>query len=64
MNTSKFNVKTNNVDFLVDSDLDITGSFQSPFISGNIALNDGFINFYSNKKINENVKEKEEKELA
>ncbi len=60
---NKFNIKTNNIDFLVDSNIDITGSFAKPVLGGYLALNNGFINFNStsNKTTNNNIKEKKDK---
>ena len=55
LKTNKFKVESNNVKFLVDSDFTIGGSFQEPIMGGNIALNNGFINFSnSNKNRNKN----------
>ncbi len=62
--TNKFNIKTNNFNFLVDSDLDLGGTFQNPVLGGKLSLNNGFINLnntnQNNKKEN-NIKRKEEK---
>jgi len=62
--TNKFNIKTDNLNFLLDSDLDLTGSFESPVLGGSISFNNGFFNFnstnQSNKKDN-NSKLKEDK---
>ena len=45
LKTNKFNIKADNFNFLVDSDLDLSGSFQKPVLGGNLSLNNGFINF-------------------
>ena len=37
--TNKFNIKTDNLNFLLDSDLDLTGSFESPVLGGSISFN-------------------------
>tara|TARA_Y100000766_G_scaffold232862_1_gene207372 strand:+ start:894 stop:4838 length:3945 start_codon:yes stop_codon:yes gene_type:complete len=62
LKTNKFNVKTNNLDFLIDSNIDISGSFEKPTLGGNLALNNGFINFNNDKKDiknnNRNLKDK------
>ncbi len=42
--TNNFNIKSNNVNFLTDSKINIRGSFKEPIFSGNLALNNGFIN--------------------
>ena len=50
-----FNIKSNNIDSLVDANIYITGSFENPVLGGNLALNNGFIYFSStnnNKKYN------------
>ncbi len=61
---NKFTLKTNNSNFLIDSDLDLSGSFANPVLGGNLSLNNGFINFNSNSKNNKldkNIKRKEDK---
>lgn len=64
LKTNNFNIKTDNLNFLLDSDLDLTGSFESPVLGGSISFNNGFFNFnttkQSNKKDN-NSKLKEDK---
>ncbi len=61
LKTNKFNIKTDNLNFLLDSDLDLTGSFEKPFLGGNLSLNNGFFNVnsanQSNKKDNNKLKE-------
>ncbi|ABO17238.1 translocation/assembly module TamB domain-containing protein [Prochlorococcus marinus] len=61
LKTNKFNIKTDNLNFLLDSDLDLTGSFESPILGGSISFNNGFFNFnstnQSNKKDNSKLKE-------
>ena len=55
--TDKFNLVSKNNNFILDSDINISGSFKQPTLSGNIALKDGFINIKnSNKKIYKNKK--------
>ena len=47
LTTNKFKIKTDNFNFLVDSELDLGGTFQNPVLGGNLSLNNGFINFNS-----------------
>ncbi len=62
--TNKFTLKTDNSNFLIDSDIYLSGSFQNPVLEGNLSLNDGFVNFNSNNQNNKsdkNIKRKEYK---
>jgi len=62
--TNKFTLKTDNSNFLIDSDIDLSGSFENPVLGGNLSLNNGFINFNSNnqnKKLDKNFIRKEDK---
>jgi hypothetical protein len=62
--TNKFNLKTDNANFLIDSNIDLGGSFANPILEGNLSLNNGFINFSSNNqknKLEKNIKRKEDK---
>jgi len=43
----------NNFNFLIDSDIDLSGSFESPVLGGSLSFNNGFINFNST---NQNIK--------
>ncbi len=52
---NKFNIKSNNFKFLVDSKINIGGSFKEPIFGGKLALNNGFVNL---KNIRKNKKEK------
>ena len=52
LKTNKFNIKTDNLNFLLDSDLDLTGSFEKPVLGGNLSLNNGFFNFNSTNQSN------------
>jgi len=64
LKTNKFAVKNDNFNFLIDSDIDLTGSFESPVLGGNISLNNGFIKFNGtnqNNKIDNNIKLKNNK---
>lgn len=62
--TNKFTIKSDNFNFLIDSNLDLSGSFENPVLGGNLSLNNGFINFNNtnqkNKKEN-NLLRKEDK---
>ncbi len=64
MVTNKFTLKTDNSNFLIDSDINLSGSFMKPVIGGNLSLNNGFIKFKNtnqNNKIDKNIKRKEYK---
>ena len=72
LKTNKFLVKTENSKFLVDSEIKISGSFENPFLGGNLALNNGYINFKNpnknngkknNRNINKNINKKDWPEL-
>ena len=57
--TNKLTLKTDNSNFLIDSDIDLSGSFEKPVLGGNLSLNNGFINFDSNNqnnKLDKNLK--------
>ena len=58
--TNKFNINSNNFKFLVDSKININGTFKDPIYGGNLALNNGFVNFGNANKSNikNNVEEK------
>ncbi len=65
MITNKFNLKTQNSNFLIDSDLDLSGSFESPVLGGSVSFNNGFINFNSNNqnnKLDKNIKRTDKKD--
>ena len=64
LKTKKFNIKKDNINFLLDSDIYLRGSFEKPVLGGNLALNNGVVNFNSsnrNKNRNKKLKEKREK---
>ncbi len=64
LQTNKFNIKTDNLNFLLDSDLDFSGSFENPVLGGYLSLNNGFINFESNNrnsKLDKNIILKKDK---
>ena len=57
--TNKLTLKTDNSNFLIDSDIDLSGSFEKPVLGGNLSLNNGYINFDSNNqnnKLDKNLK--------
>ena len=62
--TNKFSLKKDNFNFLIDSDIDLSGSFESPVLGGSLSFNNGFIKFnninQNNKKEN-NLKPIEDK---
>jgi len=45
--TNGFTLKKDNFNFLIDSDVDLSGSFESPVLRGSLSFNNGFINFNS-----------------
>ncbi len=62
--TNKFTLKKDNFNFLIDSDVDLSGSFESPVLRGSLSFNNGFINFNGtnqNNKKEKNLIRKEDK---
>ncbi|MCQ9204257.1 MAG: translocation/assembly module TamB [Prochlorococcus marinus CUG1436] len=62
--TNRFILKKDNFNFLIDSDIDLSGSFESPVLGGSLSFNNGFINFNStnqNNKKEKNIIRKEDK---
>jgi len=62
--TNRFSLKNDNFNFLIDSDVDLSGSFESPVLGGSLSFNNGFINFNStnqNNKKENNLKLKKVK---
>jgi len=62
--TNRFTLKKDNFNFLIDSDVDLSGSFESPVLGGSLSFNNGFINFNNtnqNSKKENNLLLKEEK---
>ncbi len=53
LKTNRFTLEKDNFDFLIDSDIDLSGSFESPVLGGSLSFNNGFINFNST---NQNIK--------
>jgi len=63
--TNRFILKKDNFNFLIDSEIDLSGSFENPVLGGNLSLNNGFINFNSNNqnnKLDKNIKRKDKKD--
>jgi len=64
LKTNKFLLKKDNLNFLIDSDIDLSGSFESPVLGGSLSFNNGFINFNTtnqNNKKDKNIKSEEYK---
>jgi hypothetical protein len=62
--TNRFTLKKDNFNFLIDSNINLSGSFESPVLGGSLSFNNGFINFNStnqNNKIENNLIQKEDK---
>ncbi len=53
LKTNRFTLEKDNFNFLIDSDIDLSGSFESPVLGGSLSFNNGFINFNST---NQNIK--------
>jgi len=64
--TNRFTLKKNNYNFLIDSDVDLSGSFERPVLGGSLSFNNGFINFNStnqnNKKENNLIRQEDKKD--
>jgi len=64
--TNRFNLEKDNFNFLIDSDIYLSGSFESPVLGGSLSFNNGFINFNStnqnNKKENNLILKKIKKD--
>jgi len=64
LKTNRFTLEKDNFNFLIDSDIDLSGSFESPVLGGSLSFNNGFINFNSfnqNNKKENNLIQKEDK---
>ncbi len=66
LKTNRFTLEKDNFNFLIDSDVDLSGSFESPVLGGFLSFNNGFINFNStnqnNKKENNLIPEEDKKD--
>jgi hypothetical protein len=64
--TNRFTLEKDNFNFLIDSDIYLSGSFESPVLGGSLSFNNGFINFNStnqnNKKENNLILKKVKKD--
>ncbi len=64
--TNRFTLKKDNFTFKIDSDVDLSGSFESPVLGGSLSFNNGFINFNStnqnNKKENNLIRKEDKKD--
>jgi len=66
LKTKRFSFEKDNFNFLIDSDIDLSGSFESPVLGGSLSFNNGFINFNStnqnNKKEKNRIRKKDKKD--
>ncbi len=66
LKTNRFTLEKDNFNFLIDSDVDLSGSFESPVLGGSLSFNNGFINFnntnQNNKKENNLLPEEDKKD--
>ncbi len=64
--TKRFTLEKDNFNFLIDSNIDLSGSFESPVLGGSLSFNNGFINLNStnqnNKKRNNPIRKEDEKD--
>jgi len=64
--TNRFSLKNDNLNFLIDSDVDLSGSFERPVLGGFLSFNNGFINLnitnQNNKKENNLILEEDKKD--
>ena len=66
LKANRFTLEKDNFNFLIDSDIDLSGSFESPVLGGSLSFNNGFINFNStnqnNKKENNLIRKEDKKD--
>ncbi len=66
LKTNRFTLEKDNFNFLIDSDVDLSGSFESPVLGGFLSFNNGFINLnitnQNNKKENNLISEEDKKD--
>ncbi len=66
--TKRFTLEKDNFNFLIDSDIDLSGSFESPVLGGSLSFNNGFINLNStnqnNKKRKKIIRKDDENDWA
>ncbi len=64
--TKRFTLEKDNFNFLIDSNIDLSGSFESPVLGGSLSFNNGFINLNStnqnNKKRKNPIHKEDEKD--
>ncbi len=64
--SNRFTLEKDNFNFLIDSDIYLSGSFERPVLGGSLSFNNGFINFNStnqnNKKENNLIRKKDKKD--
>ncbi len=64
--TNRFTLKKDNFNFLIDSDVDLSGSFESPVLGGSLSFNNGLINFnitnQNNKKDKNRIRKTNKKD--
>ena len=64
--TKRFTLEKDNFNFLIDSNIDLSGSFESPVLGGSLSFNNGFINLNStnqnNKKRKNPIQKEDEKD--
>ncbi|MCQ9202242.1 MAG: translocation/assembly module TamB [Prochlorococcus marinus XMU1425] len=64
--TKRFTLEKDNFNFLIDSNIDLSGSFESPVLGGSLSFNNGFINLNStnqnNKKRKDPIQKEDEKD--
>ncbi len=66
LKTNRFTLEKDNFNFLIDSDVDLSGSFESPVLGGFLSFNNGFIKLnitnQNNKKENNLIPEEDKKD--
>ncbi len=66
LKANRFTLEKNNFNFLIDSDIYLSGSFESPVLGGSLSFHNGFINFNStnqnNKKENNLIRKEDKKD--
>ncbi len=64
--TNRFTFKKDNFNFLIDSDIVLSGSFENPVLGGSLSFNNGYINFnrtdQNNKKENDFIRKDDKKD--
>ncbi len=60
--TKRFTLEKDNFNFLIDSNIDLSGSFESPVLGGSLSFNNGFIKLNSTNQNNKTRKNPIQKE--